>query len=321
MKIVEPYVKRLKFDNIYDSIEYATRNCYKSEKSDTPEKRDAFIYDKLEKKHFSVFEHSNIPLVWNFSKDEVDDAMYIYQWLQAVKGESNAKVYITLSALRQSIVMSGNVRGWLDLFSYNIRDSSLFNEGFLDMLETALSVEHPMFFLDRNTIPVGDIKVTTEDDAVIHSLDHATMSFEILTDRATTHQIVRHRAFSYAQESQRYCNYSKDKFDNNVNFVLNDIKVTEEMAEKIQTLSLRPMEIAEEAYMIMLENGIAPEVARMVLPNATATTLIMSGRLWDFYDFVDKRTTSGAQGPIKEIAKKIRKEIIEESKRERDRNG
>lgn len=305
MKIVEPYVKLLKFDNIYDRIEYATRNCYKSQKSDTSEKRDNFIIDKIEKNHLSVLEHSNIPLVWNFSKDEIDDAVYIYQWLQAVRGESGAKVYISLSKLQQSIIISGNVRAWIDLFSYDLKCSPLFNEGFLDMLETALSKEHPMFFLDRNILPVGDIRTTTEEDAILHDFIHATMTFEILTDRATSHQIVRHRVFSYAQESQRYCNYSRQKFDNNVNFILNDVD------EETKDVMLYSLGLAENTYMKLLDNKVPPETARMVLPNATATTIIMSGRVLDFADFVDKRTIPAAQGPIRKIAEEINKAILE----------
>lgn len=312
MKIVEPYVKLLEFDNIYDRIEYATRNCYKSQKSETPEKRDAFIYDKIERRHLSVLEHSNIVLAWNFSKDEIDDAVYIYQWLQAVKGESEAKIYISLSSLQQSIIMSGNVRGWMDLFSHDLRESPLFNEGFLDMLETALSKEHPMFFLDRNILPVGDIKLSTEEDAILHDFIHATISFEILTDRATSHQIVRHRVFSFAQESQRYCNYSKEKFDNSISFVLND------MDESTKDAMLYSLGLAENTYMKMLENKVPPETARMVLPNATATTIIMSGRVLDFIGFIDKRTISSAQGPIKKIAEEIRKVIFEYMKAEED---
>lgn len=305
MKIVEPYVKLLKFDNIYDRIEYATRNCYKSQKSDTSEKRDNFIIDKIEKNHLSVLEHSNIPLVWNFSKDEIDDAVYIYQWLQAVRGESGAKVYISLSKLQQSIIISGNVRAWIDLFSYDLKYSPLFNEGFLDMLETALSKEHPMFFLDRNILPVGDIRTITEEDAILHDFIHATMTFEILTDRATSHQIVRHRVFSYAQESQRYCNYSRQKFDNNVNFILNDVD------EETKDVMLYSLGLAENTYMKLLDNKVPPETARMVLPNATATTIIMSGRVLDFADFVDKRTIPAAQGPIRKIAEEINKAILE----------
>lgn len=305
MKIVEPYVKLLKFDNIYDRIEYATRNCYKSQKSDTSEKRDNFIIDKIEKNHLSVLEHSNIPLVWNFSKDEIDDAVYIYQWLQAVRGESGAKVYISLSNLQQSIIISGNVRAWIDLFSYDLKYSPLFNEGFLDMLETALSKEHPMFFLDRNILPVGDIRTITEEDAILHDFIHATMTFEILTDRATSHQIVRHRVFSYAQESQRYCNYSRQKFDNNVNFILNDVD------EETKDVMLYSLGLAENTYMKLLDNKVPPETARMVLPNATATTIIMSGRVLDFADFVDKRTIPAAQGPIRKIAEEINKAILE----------
>lgn len=300
MKLIEPYVELLEFSDLYERIEYATRNCYKSHDKSNPESREDFIMDKLERKHFSVLEHSNIPVLWEFSEEEKEDSVYIYEWLQAIKGETDAKLFITLSNDGDYLVLSGNVRAWMDFFEYDFKSSYLFNEGFLDMLETALSKKYSMFFLDRNVIPRGDISIISEKDAFLFDQNHLTLTFEILTDRATTHQIVRHRVFSYAQESQRYCNYSKDKFENEVKFSLEGIeaKYGKEILDYVKNF----LEASEKAYLYLTDNKVPPEVARAVLPNATATTLIMTGRFNDFVSFVDKRTVSGAQDSIKKIA-------------------
>lgn len=300
MKFVEPYVELLNFKDIYERIEYATRNCYKSHEKSDPSNVHNFIMDKLDKKHFSVLEHSNIPVKWAFSKEEREDAFFIYQWLQAIKGESDAKIYITMPNEMGVIIISGNVRGWMDLFDYDIRSSELFNEGFLDMLETALSKEHPLFFINKNIIPIGEIGVISEREAYSYNPIHMTFTFEILTNRAVSHQLVRHRALSFSQESQRYCNYSLNKFDKEIKYCLDESE--KNMDDISLGILISSLKASEDIYIELLKSKVRPEIARGVLPNATATTIIVTGRVFDIWDFIEKRVVAGAQEPIKKIA-------------------
>lgn len=112
-------------------------------------------------------------------------------------------------------------------------------------------------------------------------LEHGGLiSVKVICDRALTHELVRHRiGFSYAQESQRYCNYSKDKFDNSVTFI-QPLEFEEGSLE--YTTWKHSCEISEKMYLELLRLGVTPEIARGVLPNCTKTEIIISAnpRAW-----------------------------------------
>jgi thymidylate synthase (FAD) len=126
-------------------------------------------------------------------------------------------------------------------------------------------------------------------------LEHSLLSVKFICNRSFSHQLVRHRISSYSMESQRYCNYSRDKFSNEVTF----IKPCWIKEEEIKECSLSELEIyqgsnkyrhsnvplhrwvcslhqAENAYFNLLKDGWEPEEARDVLPNATKTEIIIS---------------------------------------------
>lgn len=105
-------------------------------------------------------------------------------------------------------------------------------------------------------------------------------------------EFVRHRVFSFTQESTRYCNYSKDKFDNNVTFItplwLSDIK-------EITTWELT-MKFCEDSYNNLLMLGWKPQQARTVLPNSLKTELIMTGFISDWQHFFSLRSNKYGRG-------------------------
>jgi len=137
-----------------------------------------------------------------------------------------------------------------------------------------------------------------------------TMKF--ICDRGVSHELVRHRVFSFAQESQRYCNYSKDKFDNGITFikpswcdkeatsiVSNTTVVDTEKSSAEFVLWMLYLADAERAYLKLLEMGWTPQQARSVLPNATKTEIVMTGFEDDWKHFFDLRLrgTTGKPHP------------------------
>ena len=109
-------------------------------------------------------------------------------------------------------------------------------------------------------------------------LEHVSISVRVICDRGVTHELVRHRIASYSQESTRYCNYSNDKFGNELTFIKPcyfENTDNEEINNIIYNrLSYNNYEIwvlacsnIEENYFEMLENGATPEEARSILPN------------------------------------------------------
>lgn len=133
-------------------------------------------------------------------------------------------------------------------------------------------------------------------------IEHISISAIVFTDRATSHQIVRHRIASYSQESQRYCNYSKDKFSNEITFI-EPVFWNEEST--IKSAWLDAMNNAAKSYFELIALGAKPEEARTVLPNSTKTELVMTMNLREWRHFLKLRTSEAADPQIREIAEML----------------
>ena len=133
-------------------------------------------------------------------------------------------------------------------------------------------------------------------------------------DRGVSHEFVRHRHFSFSQESQRYCGYNKNKFGNEVTFIKpycifgNTDEIDRDNI--VFDMFLNQLELAEDAYMRLLKDGCIPQEARAVLPNATKTELIMTGFASDWKHFFSLRDDSKAHPDAQKLAKPLHEEFI-----------
>lgn len=130
-------------------------------------------------------------------------------------------------------------------------------------------------------------------------IEHYNITFKLICDRGCSHEVVRHRISSYSQESTRYANYSKDKFDNQITvikpfFFEND-------SEKL-SVWVKAMDYAEQAYMKLIKLGATPEQARSVLPNSLKTELVVTMNLRELRHFLKLRTSKASHPQIREIA-------------------
>ena len=110
---------------------------------------------------------------------------------------------------------------------------------------------------------------------------------KFITDRGVSHELVRHRTMSFCQESTRYCNYSKDKFGNELTFIEPTWYADSENVIKSSFDSF--LKYSEDAYLDLLDHQYTPQQARQVLPNAIKTEICMCGfeEGWKhFFDFV-----------------------------------
>lgn len=128
-------------------------------------------------------------------------------------------------------------------------------------------------------------------------IEHAVASFRIVTDRGITHEIVRHRLASYAQESTRYCNYSGDKFDNECSFIR-----PPNLDPALEEVWTRACSNAEHDYFNMLNLGASPQIARAVLPNCLKTEIVMMANLREWLHFITLRGSKAAHPQIRPIA-------------------
>lgn len=156
---------------------------------------------------------------------------------------------------------------------------------------------------------------------------------KFICDRGVSHEFVRHRVFSFAQESTRYCDYSKDKFRNDITYIIPswldlpegkysdwdndwcDVSELKLLYPEVDNLSdpancfLQSIKNAEYYYFMLINRGWKPQQARQVLPNATKTELVMTGFESDWEHFFELRCSGAAHPDAKKLADELYKLI------------
>lgn len=130
-------------------------------------------------------------------------------------------------------------------------------------------------------------------------LEHEKITVKLICDRGVTHEIVRHRIASYSQESTRYCNYTKDKFGNEITFIRPFFWAEDE--EKYAVWKNTMQEI-ENAYFKLTELGAKPEEARSILPNSVKTEIAVTMNIREWRHFFRLRTAERAHPQMRECA-------------------
>ena len=140
-------------------------------------------------------------------------------------------------------------------------------------------------------------------------LEHFSFTVKFVVDRAISLEIVRHRIASFAQESTRYCDYSKDKFNKEITFIVplffkNNLANYETWVNACET--------AERDYFLLLANGAKPEEARTVLPNSLKTEICVTMNLREWRHFFELRAldkTGKAHPQMKEVTVPLLEEL------------
>ncbi|AXQ62697.1 thymidylate synthase, flavin-dependent [Bacteroides phage crAss001] len=154
------------------------------------------------------------------------------------------------------------------------------------------------------------------------------ITVKFICDRGVSHEFVRHRVFSFAQESTRYCNYSKDKFGNEITYILpiwSTMPVGEYEVDCIALSKIGQKERedytpdeqfieaitnAEWNYFHLLQLGWTPQQARAVLPNSLKTELVMTGFISDWEHFFKLRDAGNAHPQARELAHPLHMEFL-----------
>ena len=150
------------------------------------------------------------------------------------------------------------------------------------------------------------------------------VTVKFICDRGVSHEFVRHRVFSFAQESTRYCNYSKDKFGNELTFIipcwtnLKSVDYSHYDGSQEDWFDLTESEKAfinairdsQRQYLYLITCGNwKPQQAREVLPNACKTELVMTGFVSQWKNFLELRCSKAAHPSARELAIPLREEF------------
>lgn len=297
MKLIKPSFKIWNqpagLEGVYKQIEKVGRVCYKSEDKMTEDSAKPFVERMTKSGHGAMLEHGTVYLkvtnkglsLDNYDKNQVENKYISNPYSKVIFGKyPKYNGYEEKLEATQEVYITTNYR-------------VLVENGWLDDLQYIC--EPTEFHAKRITV-------------------------HFVCDRGVSHEFVRHRVMSFAQESTRYCNYSKDKFGNEITFIkpcfLDDSKLalygpyhTVIRDKSPESIFIASLNNAEKDYIDLIDLGWKPQEARAVLPNALKTELVVTGFVSDWNHFFDLRArgTTGAPHPqAKELAEPLMKEFI-----------
>lgn len=297
MKLIKPSFEIREqpsgLEGVYKQIERVGRVCYKSEDKITEDSAKPFVDRMIASGHGAMLEHGTVYL-----KCETE---VINRYIHPEDGEEE---------------------DFNKLEKYEYNSYSVTNDdGIYLYVTTNLRVLVENDWLD-------DLQYICEPT----EYHEKRITVKFVCDRGVSHEFVRHRVFSFAQESTRYCNYSKDKFDSECTFIipcwlnivegsytLEDVEekydrclitdsgkgITNEAAEYIRSLIY-----SEKTYFSLLDRNWRPQQARAVLPNSLKTELVMTGFVSDWKHFFELRCSSSAHPQARELAIPLQEEFI-----------
>lgn len=297
MRLIKPYFEiwnqPSSLEGVYKQIERVGRVCYKSEDKITEDSAKSFVDRMIKSGHGAMLEHGTVYLkitnkglsLDNYNKNQLEDKYICNPYSKVVFGKyPKYNSYGEKLKATQEVYITTNYR-------------VLVENGRLDDLQHIC--EPTEFHAKRITV-------------------------HFVCDRGVSHEFVRHRVMSFAQESTRYCNYSKDKFGNEITFIkpcfLDDSKLalygpyhTVIRDKSPESIFIASLNNAEKDYIDLIDLGWKPQEARAVLPNTLKTELIVTGFVSDWNHFFDLRARgiTGAPHPqAKELAEPLMEEFI-----------
>lgn len=284
MRAIQPYAEILDIDigvDVLKKIEMVGRTCYKSTENIKEGSAEKFVEGLIKRGHEAMVEHASFCF-------EIDYGVYCFmkEVIQNLSDEYGFKSFIRFTK-EDRVLMSGNVRAWRDFFR-NMMEWF----GLPDCFESFIK-ENPVLFpeyQDEIFCPwnIGSIRPIHVDDLRTEDefLTHCDVTVRFVVDRGISHELVRHRPASFAQESTRYCNYSKDKFGGQITFIIPEFFQYGSPEWKGWK---KAMEDAENMYLKMTALGVTPEKARTVLPNSLKTEVIMTANCAEWKHFFSLR--------------------------------
>ena len=291
MKLIESSVQIIKEKDPYKMIELAGRTCYKSEDKITEDSAKEFVDRMIKLGHGAMLEHGTIYLKIQEINGHIPPAMLYWR-------DSTNQKYSKVRTRLES--------------------------------DSPYSTNYEVLYVTTNLRVLVENKCMHDLQYICEPTEYheRRVHVKFVTDRGISHELVRHRVFSFAQESTRYCNYSKGKFDGELSFIIPTWWVTEPQtiptghigimdAHTIETMGRHAPQLhlidmlhsSEIHYLQLIRNGMKPQDARQVLPNALKTEINMCGFTSDWKHFFELRDSSNAHPDMQALVAPLHKEF------------
>lgn len=256
-------------NSVYRQIEMAGRTCYKSEDKITETSAKEFVDRMVKSGHGAMLEHGTVYLAIPLEYHCEDDDKVVDNWYEYECYEENPYSETFVNYMNEFVYITTNYR-------------VLVENNWLDDLQY---ICEPTEFHEKR------------------------VTVKFMCDRGVSHEFVRHRVFSFAQESTRYCNYSKDKFGKECTFI-EPCWFKEDTYYATRKMYESTLTYAEKMYFSLLDMNWKPQQARAVLPNSLKTELIMTGTLTQWEGFFKLRDAGSAHPQAYELAHPLHEEFI-----------
>jgi thymidylate synthase (FAD) len=196
--------------------------------------------------------------------------------------------YLEVTKRDETLLITASVRGWREYYSNN--PACIVARAAINIL----AEKYPVLFGDfdpADTFHAQAVLLADIEDKFYGK--HKWVAGKVTVNRAVSHEIVRHRPCGILQASQRYIRYEDE-----VTFIKPMFFDKDTVDYEIWKTA---MSVCEGAYQIMLEKNNTPQSARTVLPNSTATSLIVYANLNEWDHIFRLRTSSAAEPSMREI--------------------
>lgn len=278
--------------DIYKDIERAARTCYKSESKTTENSAEPFVNMIIERGHTAVLEQGTIYLYLPYV--HYSARVIKYQTNPYSRVNYNSNVVINKEGEKECLPLAYGYAGYYITTNYRVIKQNHWEE---------------------------DLEYLCEP-CKYHS---KRISVRFICSRAIANELVRHRVFSYCQESSRYCNYSKEKFGANITYIIpywinkdlikdkdfnGDVFQDTENKELVKLGRFKAsLKQCEYDYLELIKNGCSAQEAREVLPLCTKTELVMTGFEEDWKQFFELRTSVAAHPDMRNLVTPLKEEL------------
>jgi len=281
MRLIKPSIEVLPIGvDIFKRIETIGRVCVRSEDKITDESAMKFCRDRLKSGHTAIFNHGIAYLKY----DKVIDGKYLFRLLAEFPhikfGRTPASIYLAIS-----------MRCYLDYRSAITDDRFKFidstDEDVYNYFKLSIFIRSPFLDIDvEEDMPIvrDYFYNITEEECMIECPSIVHISVKFTTDRGITHELVRHTAAAFMQESTRWCNYSGNKFGNEITYIkpfwVEEVPMNETDDDTMFKQATRRI---EQWYLAFIKHGWTAQQARSILPNTLKSDIWVTATLKEWY--------------------------------------
>ena len=329
MNIIKPGYEIITEKDPLKKIERIARVCYKSEDRIDDGTDRKMIKMLTNRGHTAMLEHASLSF-------EICLTLFVQlntfcQMLETIAVHKNEhtlkRQYLKFTTLHDAkgnnlrYIITGNIRAWYQTINRIIEHYKWTNEIVLNAIDDAT---HGVFdFKSKITCETeqdGWMRLLTDNEIMQLSyqerMAHEQLSVLFTVDRGITHELVRMREASFAQESSRYCNYGNNKFGNEIAVILPcffDTGMGTGSNSTVYESWKQSCETAERTYIHLINDfGAKPEQARSVLPTSTKSEIVVTAYLDEWKHIFNLRAcdaTGPAHPQMKEVMIPLFKEI------------